>query len=47
MISRILDWWLHPYNSADESGTIADWFGFLVLVLIVSFLWSTVVSEIK
>ncbi len=45
-ISRMLDWLLHPYNSADTSGTVADWFGFLVLVLIAAFLWKTVVDQI-
>lgn len=46
ILSRILDWILHPFNSAEESGTVADWFGFLVLILIASFLWKTVVDDI-
>ena len=46
MLSRILDWVLHPYNSEEDSGKIADWFGFLLLVIIASFLWKTVVDEI-
>lgn len=46
ILSRLLDWILHPINSAEDSGTVADWFGFLVLVLIASFLWKTVVDQI-
>jgi hypothetical protein len=46
MLSRILDWGVHPINAAEQSGTVADWFGFLVLVLILSFLWKTVLNQI-
>lgn len=45
-LSRMLDWLMHPINAAEDSGTVADWFGFLILVLIASFLWKTVVDQI-
>ena len=41
MISRIYGWVWHPSNS-DE--TLTEWFAGLVLILIISFLWSTVVK---
>ncbi len=43
LISTTLEWFTHP-TYADANPT--DWLAFLALVLIVSFLWSTVVSEL-
>lgn len=44
LISQIFEWGLHPSYS---EGTTMTWLAFLVLVLIASFLWSTVVKAIK
>jgi hypothetical protein len=41
IISKVFSWIWHPSNSEE---TVSDWAGFLVLVLIVSFLWSTVIK---
>jgi len=41
LISKVFTWIWHPSNSEE---TLTDWAGFLVLVLIVSFLWSTVIK---
>lgn len=43
ILSQLLNWLTHPFNN--DVGTVKDWFAFLVLVLIVSFLWSTVIRE--
>lgn len=43
LISKIYSWTWHPSNS-DE--TVNDWLAFLVLALIASFLWSTVIKAI-
>lgn len=43
LITKIFSWIWHPGNS-DE--TVGDWIGFLALVLIVSFLWTTVLKHI-
>jgi hypothetical protein len=43
LISRIYGWIWHPSNS-DE--TVTDWAAFVVLVLIASFLWSTVIKVV-
>ena len=44
IISKIFSWVYHPGNS-DE--TMIDWFAFFVLALIVSYLWSTVITVIE
>jgi hypothetical protein len=41
-ISKIFDWLQSPIQS---DSTISDWAAGLVLILIVSFLWSTVVRQ--
>ena len=42
VISKIFDWLRHPGNS---NGTILEWTAGLILVLIISFLWATVVKQ--
>ncbi len=42
LISKIYDWLGHANHS---QATIQEWIAGLVLVLIVSFLWSTVVKQ--
>lgn len=44
LLSRTIEWMTHPTYS-DES--LAEWGAFLVLVLIASFLWTTVVRQIE
>lgn len=41
--SKLLSWLKLP---ATTETTVKEWFGFLALVLIVSFLWSTVIKGI-
>jgi hypothetical protein len=41
IISKIFSWILNPLNS---EGTISDYAAFLVLAIIASFLWSTVIK---
>jgi len=43
LISKIFAWIWHPGNS-DE--TITDWFAFFVLLVIASYLWSTVIKVV-
>jgi hypothetical protein len=43
LITQTLNWILHPSYS-DE--TLGQWSAFLLLILIGSFLWATVVSQI-
>ena len=43
VVGKIIDWILHPINS---EGTIPQWVAGLALILIVSFLWSTVIRYI-
>ena len=43
LISQVLGWFTHPNYS---NGGILEWFSALVLIFIVSFLWSTVVRGI-
>lgn len=42
IISKIFDWMKHPANS---NTSILDWSAGLVLILMVSFLWATVVKQ--
>jgi ABC-type phosphate transport system permease subunit len=42
MISKIFDWLQSPMES---EASISEWAAGLVLILIVSFLWSTVVRQ--
>jgi hypothetical protein len=44
IFSKLLSWLTLP--SEHEDSTVKEWFAFLVLILIVSFLWSTVVKQI-
>lgn len=43
IISGIFDWGQHPLYSR---GTVTDWSAGLALVLILAFLWKTVVDRI-
>jgi hypothetical protein len=43
IIEQTLDWLTHPLYSDSD---IWDWVGGLVLVLFLSFLWSTVIRQI-
>ena len=44
LISQTLDWLKHPgYSDA----SVREWSAFLVLILIVSFLWYTVVRQLE
>ena len=40
LITKIYTWVWHPSNSSE---TIYEWFGFFVAVLILSYMWSTVI----
>jgi hypothetical protein len=42
IITKLFAWMGHPAKSDSD---IADWVGGLVLILILSFLWSTVVRQ--
>lgn len=42
IVSKLFDWMLHPTFS---EGTPAEWIAGLVLIIILSFLWSTVVRQ--
>lgn len=44
ILSKMFDWLGHPLN--DES-TAATWAMGLVLILIVAFLWSTVINRME
>jgi hypothetical protein len=44
LISKTLDWITHPSKS---EGTPGEWLAGLVIILILSFLWSTVISQIE
>lgn len=44
LITEIFNWGAHPSYS---EGTTATWLAFLVLILIASFLWSTVIKAIQ
>jgi len=44
LISGIFQWGQHPLYS---SGTVMDWGAALVLLLILSFLWKTVIDRIE
>lgn len=43
LVSGIFDWGQHPLYS---QGTLVDWGAALVLILILAFLWKTVVDRI-
>lgn len=43
LISQTLDWITHP---AYSEGSLQQWAAFLALILVVSFLWTTVVKEV-
>lgn len=43
LISKIGSWFVHPFN---DRSTPTEWFAGLVLLLILAFLWSTVVRMI-
>lgn len=44
LITKIFNWIWHPSNSSE---TLTDWGAGLVVVLIASFLWATVVHQIE
>jgi hypothetical protein len=44
IISQTLDWLTHPVYS---DASVGEWAAGLVLILVVAFLWSTVVSQIE
>lgn len=44
IVTQTLDWIAHPTHS---DSSIKDWAAGLLLILIVSFLWTTVVSQIE
>jgi len=44
LISQTLDWIAHPSNS---EGTPGQWAAGLVLILIVAFLWTTVIKQME
>jgi len=44
ILSKIYSWIWHPSNSSE---TLSEWAAFLVLVLIASFLWATVVKQLE
>jgi hypothetical protein len=43
IVTKIYTWIWHPSNSNE---TLMDWFAFFVLVLIASYLWSTVIKVV-
>jgi hypothetical protein len=44
LISKIFGWGTHPMN---DTSTTKEWFAGLVLVLILAFMWSTVIRMIE
>lgn len=42
--SQVYQWFSHGKNSDDMS--VTDWFAFVALVIITSFLWSKVIYQI-
>lgn len=44
LISKMFAWGTHPAN---DQSTVNDWLAGLVLLLIIAFLWSTVVRMIE
>lgn len=44
LISQTLDWLAHPSHS---DASLAEWAAGLLLILVLSFLWSTVVRQIE
>lgn len=43
LISQTLSWITHP---SESEGNISQWAAGLVLILIASFLWSTVIKQV-
>jgi hypothetical protein len=43
IIGKVVDWINHPANS---DGDIMDWTAGLLVVIILSFLWSTVIRQL-
>jgi|HubBroStandDraft_5_1064220.scaffolds.fasta_scaffold74286_3 hypothetical protein len=43
LISKIYAWTWHPSNSSE---TIYDWIAFFIVVLILSYMWSTVINVV-
>lgn len=43
LISKMGTWFMHPFH---DKSTTGEWFAGLVLLLIIAFLWSTVVKMI-
>ena len=44
LLSTVGEWFNHPFYS---EGSIKEWLAALALILVLSFLWSTVVREIE
>jgi len=44
LLAQTLDWVTHPSYSDESLGT---WAAFLLLVIIMSFLWTTVIRQIE
>jgi hypothetical protein len=44
IISKIYSWVWHPSNSEE---TLSDWGAGLVVVIVLAFLWSTVVKQLS
>lgn len=44
LISKTFSWVTHPLN---DTSTVVDWFAGLVLILILAYLWSTVIRMIE
>ncbi len=43
LISKIMSWFTHPFN---DQSTPQEWLAGIVLILILAFLWSTVVKMV-
>lgn len=44
LITKIYSWVWHPSNSSE---TITEWIAFFIVVLILSYLWSTVINVVE
>jgi hypothetical protein len=43
IITKIYSWIWHPSNSNE---TLTDWLAFVILILLVAYLWSTVIRVV-
>lgn len=44
LITKIYAWVWHPSNSSE---TVTEWIAFFIVVLILSYLWSTVINVVE